>query len=99
MAEEYGPDLVTLVDDEGNQYEFEVIDAIETDDGRYIAILPYHENPEESLDEDGELVILKVVDENGEEVLETIEEDDEFDEIAELFEERLKELYEIDLVE
>ena len=35
MSDEYGADLVSVVDDEGNRHEFELVDAIETDDGRY----------------------------------------------------------------
>ena len=44
---EYNPDLVSLTDDEGNEYTFEVLDAIESEDGRYLAMLPIHETAEE----------------------------------------------------
>ena len=37
--EEYNPDLITLTDDEGKEYTFEVLDAIETDTARYLALL------------------------------------------------------------
>lgn len=96
MAEEYGADLMTIVDDEGNKHQFELLDAIETDDGRYVALIPVYGNPEESLQDDGELVILEVVEENGEELLVTIEDDDVWNEIAEIFEERLSEYFEIE---
>lgn len=33
MSDEYGADLVTVLDDEGNEHQFELLDAIETDDG------------------------------------------------------------------
>ena len=46
---EYNPDIVSLTDDEGNEYTFEVLDAIESEDGRYLAMLPIHENAEECL--------------------------------------------------
>lgn len=96
MSEEYGNDIVTVVDDEGNQHEFEVVDAIETDDGRYVALLPIYRDPTELLNDDGELVILTVKEENGEDLLLPIEDDAEFEEIAEIFEERLADLYEIE---
>lgn len=99
MAEEYGNDIVTVVDDEGNQHEFEIVDAIETDDGRYVALLPIYHDPNELLNDDGELVILTVKEENGEDLLVPIEDDNEFEEIAGIFEERLSELYEIEEVE
>ena len=92
--EEYGPDLVSVIDDEGNQHQFEVLDAIETDEGRYVALVPVLD-PEEAVEDDGELIILEVADENGEDLLVPIEDDDVFDEIAAIFEERLSEYYEI----
>lgn len=99
MSEEYGNDLVTVVDDEGNQHQFEVLDAIETDDGRYVALVPVYDNPSDLINDDGELVILTVKEENGEDLLLPIEDDDEFDEIAEIFEERLADLYEVEELE
>lgn len=99
MAEDYGADLVTIVDDEGNKHQFELLDAIETDDGRYVALLPVYDKPEDSVQDDGELVILEVTEEDGEELLITIEDDDVFNEIAEIFEERLSDLYEIESVD
>ena len=65
--EDYNPDLVTLCDDSGKEYTFEVLDAIETDTGRYLAMLPIYEDPKKMLDDNGELVIVRVEEENGEE--------------------------------
>ena len=61
-----------------------------------MALLPVYDQPEESVQDDGELVILEVVEEDGEELLVTIDDDDIFNEIAEIFEDRLSDLYEID---
>ena len=99
MSEEYGNDLVTVVDDEGNQHQFEVLDAIETDTGRYVALVPVYDNPADLIEDDGELVILTVKEEYGEDLLLPIEDDDEFEEIAEIFEERLADLYEVEELE
>ena len=99
MADEYGPDLVTVMDEEGHEHQFEMLDAIETDDGRYVALLPVYDNPADELNDDGELVILEVVEENGEEILSPIEDDDTFDEIAEIFEERLSEIYDVEALD
>ena len=96
MDEEFGPDLVSVVDEEGEEHQFEVLDAIETESGRFAALLPYYEDPTESLDDDGELIILQVVEENGEDMLVPIEDEDIFSEIADIFEERLEDLYEIE---
>ena len=94
--EEYGPDLVSVIDDEGNQHQFEILDAIETDESRYVALTPVHDDPQEAVEDDGELIVFEVVNENGEDLLVPIEDDDTFDEIAGIFEERLSDLYEID---
>ncbi len=94
MNEEYNPDLVTVTDDEGNEHIFEELDRIETDTARYVALLPYFENPEEMLEDDGEVIVLKVSEEDGETYLVQIEDDNEYAEISAIFEERLAELWE-----
>ena len=99
MADEYGPDLVTVLDDDGNEYTFELMDAIETDDGRFVALLPVYDDPSEEVNDDGELIILSVDDSTGEELLVQIEDDDLFEEIAGIFEERLSDLFEIEEME
>ncbi len=99
MADEYGANLVSVLDDEGNEHQFEILDAIETDDGRYMALLPVYDDPSDSVNDDGELIILEVVEENGEDMLVPIEDDDTFEEIASIFEERLSDLYEIEEME
>ena len=99
MSEEYGNSLVTVLDDEGNEHQFELLDAIETDEGRYVALLPIYGEAELALEDDGELVILEVVDDEGEDLLVPIENDEVFENIAEIFQERLEEYYEINEVE
>ncbi len=94
---EYGNDIIKLTDDDGKEYSFEVLDAIETDDGRYVALMPCFNDPKDFLDDSGELVIAEVKeDENGEEYFSDIEDDDEYDTVADLFIDRLSELYDID---
>ena len=93
----YDPDIVTVVDEEGREHQFEVLDRIETDDDkRYIAMIPVFEGGEDVLDDSGELIILRVVEENGESYLEPIEDEDEFDEIGRIFEDRLSDVFEFD---
>jgi uncharacterized protein YrzB (UPF0473 family) len=98
MAEnkEYNPDIITLSDDDGKEYSFEVLDAIETDDGRYLALLPTFEDPKKLLEADGELVIVKVGEEDGEEYFYEIEDDDEYETVADAFIDRLQDFFEID---
>lgn len=93
---EYNPDIITLADDEGKEYTFEVLDAIETDEGRYLALLPTFEDPQQMLDDSGELVIVKVGEEDGEEYYYEIEDDDEYETVADAFVDRLEDFFEID---
>lgn len=96
MSEEFLPDILSLTDEEGNEYNFEVLDRIETDDGRYVALLPVYDDPQEQLEDSGELVILKVFEEDGEEYLEQIEDEDEYATVSDAFINRLQDLYEIE---
>ncbi len=93
---DYNPDIITLSDDNGKEYSFEVLDAIETDEARYLALLPTYDDPQKLLEEDGELVIVKVGEENGEEYFYEIEDDDEYETIADAFIDRLEDYFEID---
>lgn len=97
MSEEYTPDIVSVIDEEGKEHVFEELDRIETDKGRYVALLPLPESPDQITEEDGELIILKVEEEEkGETYLCPIEDDDEFNEVGQAFEERLAEMFDFD---
>jgi uncharacterized protein YrzB (UPF0473 family) len=97
---EFNPDLISVVDENGVEHVFEELDRIETDEGRFVALLPVYQEAEEILDDDGELIILSVVeDEDGETYLEPIEDEALFDEIGKIFEERLEDLFEFDTQE
>ncbi len=94
--QDYNPDIITLADDSGKEYTFEVLDAIETDEARYLALLPTYEDPKKMLEDSGELVIVKVGEENGEEYYYEIEDDDEYETVADAFVDRLENFFEID---
>jgi len=96
INEEYGPDIVSVVDEDGVEHSFEELDRIETDEGKFVALLPIYDEAEEIIDSDGELIILKVTEEDGELYLEPIEDDKTFDKIGKIFEERLADIFEFD---
>ncbi|HIV68485.1 MAG TPA: DUF1292 domain-containing protein [Candidatus Butyricicoccus stercorigallinarum] len=89
MSEEYGSNFVILTDEEGNEKEFEHIDTLEDGGTIYLAFIP----AELSLEEEAEVVILKIVEEDGEELLATVDDDAESQRIYELFMARLEEMY------
>ena len=85
--EEKEREFLTLTDEEGNQHELEIVDSIVVNGTEYLALVPAVE-----CEEDG-LYIYKVIVEDGEEYIEPIEDDKEFEEISETFEDRLSEVY------
>ena len=93
MNDEYGADLITLIDDEGQEHEFEILDEIENEDGMFYALLPTFQNPEEAVEAEGTYYIFEVIEEDGEEQLAEVEDDDLLDRLAEMFESRFEELY------
>lgn len=96
MEDLFGPDFITVTDEDGNDFELELVDTLEHQGVTYYAMFPAVEADEESgqprdADTDGEeygLVIMKVIEENGEELLSTLDSDEELDTVYELFMER-----------
>ena len=90
MSEAFGNDYVVLTDEDGNEVEFQHIDTVEVDGQTYMAFIP----AELAVDKEAEVVILKVIEENGEEILATVEDDDEADKIFDIVMERVEDMYE-----
>lgn len=89
-------DLLTLVDEEGVEHEFEIVDSAELDGQEYLALVPVPKDAQEALDDSAELVILKVVVEEEEEILEAIEDEEEFDRVGDFFTERLSDTFDFE---
>ena len=91
QLEEYDPEIYTLTDDDGNELHFALLGTREHEGGVFKALVPVNEKGEE---ESEEYVILKCgVDENGEDILETIEDDEEFDRIADIFDDEFSDSF------
>ena len=96
MEENFGPDFITVTDEDGNDFELELVDTLEHQGVTYYAMFPAVEKDEETgepkdVDADDEeygLVIMKAIEENGEELLSTLDSDEELDTVYELFMER-----------
>lgn len=89
MSEEFGPTFISITDEDGNEIELEYVDALEADGQTYMAFFPAVEEDEEVNDEDMGLVILKSVVEDGEELLSTLDSDEELNKVYDLFMEQL----------
>ena len=91
MSEEFGPNFITLTDEDGNEIELEYVDAIEVDGQTYMAFFPtVDDEADEAAAEEFGLVILKSITENGEELLSTLDSDEELNRVYDLFMEQLR---------
>ncbi len=99
MDDSYNPDIVSVVDEDGKEHIFEELDRIETDKGKYVALVPAYDQAADLLNSSGELIILKAEEEDGEIYLSQIDDEAEFKEVGDLFEERLHEKFDIEFFE
>ena len=90
-----GPDLLTLEDEDGKECTFEVIDVTEIDGTRYMAVVPYQEDPE-SLQEDAELILMRIGTDDDGEYMDIVDDDEELLRVGKVFEERLRAMFDID---
>lgn len=87
MEDIYGSDFMTIVDEDGTEYELEILSTLEWNGCSYLAAIPA--GLEE--DEDAEVSILKSVEEDGESILVAIEDDQELETVYNLIMEQLYE--------
>ncbi len=86
MSEEFGPDFVTVTDEDGNEFELEHLGTLEHKGNTYMAFVPADMDED---DEDFGLILLRVAEENGEQILADIDDQNELDEVYEQFVETL----------
>ena len=89
MTEDYGSDFMTIVDEDGTEYELEILSTLEYNGCTYLAVIPAGSDEEEEL----EVSILKSVEEDGESILTAIEDEEELEEVYSLI---MDSLYEDD---
>ncbi|MBQ7727229.1 MAG: DUF1292 domain-containing protein [Clostridia bacterium] len=91
-AEDEGEEVTvyTLTDEDGKEYEFEIIDDVEMDGNIYFAMVPTEET-ESDADVWNYVILKQKFDEEGNEFLETLEDDDEFEKVAAYFDDQLSE--------
>ncbi|MBO5078341.1 MAG: DUF1292 domain-containing protein [Oscillospiraceae bacterium] len=89
MEDLYGSDFMTIVDEDGTEYELEILSSLDWNGNTYLAVIPA--GLEE--DEDAEVSILKSVEEDGESILAAIEDDQELETVYTMI---MDQLYEED---
>ena len=81
MDNNFGSDFMTIVDEDGTEYELEVLSTLEYDGNTYLAVIPAGEQAEEF---QLEVSILKSVEENGEDILCAVEDEEELQAVYDL---------------
>ena len=80
--------VYTLTDDEGNENDFELLASVDLDGKTYCALIPYTEDEEEP----EEYIVLRVEKNGDEEILVSIDDDEEFDRIADIFDDEFADI-------
>ena len=78
MSEAFGSDYLTIEDEDGNEFELEVLNEFELDGQDYLAALTADMDED---DPDFGIILLKIMEENGEELFGSIDDDDELDKV------------------
>ena len=78
MSDAFGSDYLTIEDEEGNEFELEILNELELDGQDYLAALPADMDED---DPDFGIILLKIMEENGEELFGSIDDDDELDKV------------------
>lgn len=85
MDNNYGSDFMTIVDEDGTEYELEVLSTLEYNGFTYLAVIPASSDEEEDL----EVSILKSIEEDGEPILCAIEDEEELQGVYDLMMEEM----------
>ena len=88
--DQYGSDFISIVDDDGNEYELEVLSTLEYNGNTYLAVIPAAQSADQL---ELEVSVLKSTEENGEAILSVIEDQEELEAVYDLI---MDSLYEED---
>ena len=88
MEDQYGSDFITIVDDDGAEYELEVLSTLEWNGQTYLAVIPAADTAE---DLEMEVSILRSTEEDGESILSVIEDEQELQAVYDLMMDQLYE--------
>ena len=87
VLEDFGNDIVSVVDEDGKEHAFEELDRVDLPGGTYVALAPLV--GEEDSEDDDELILLRLEEEDGEVYLSILEDEAEFDAVGKVFSQRL----------
>ena len=85
MSKDFGGDFITIADEEGNEFELEILDVLDVDGVSYTVFVPANIDEMDVNDPDYGLIFLRNREENGEEFFDSIGDDAELDRVYELY--------------
>ncbi len=88
MSNDYSPDLITLIDDEGVEHNFEILDTVEFDGKEYYALYPVFDNAADMVADSGEYYIMEAIDSDDGWELAEVDDDELIDKLSVIFEDR-----------
>lgn len=93
MNNDFSADLITLIDDEGKEHNFEIMDIIEEMGVEYYALSSVSDDKTDILQDDGDYYILEVIEENGEQQLAEVIDPKLRNKLSKIFEERFNDYF------
>ena len=85
MSDSFGGDLITIADEEGNEFELEMLDVMDLDGESYAVFVPADIENMDVNDPDYGLIFLRIREENGEEFFDSVDDDDELNRVYEAY--------------
>lgn len=83
MSEDYGNDFITIIDDDGQEFELEVLDSMDYNGESYVAFLPADMDGNDP--DYGMIILRSVLDDNGDELFESIDDEEQLQDVYEHF--------------
>ena len=94
------PQTYAVTNVDGKEILFELLERYETEDNTYVAITEYRDDETEIVEADFEVIILKVVeDKNGDEYLEEIQDDNEYEQVSDILMAKVEQKYDVEYFE
>ena len=90
MSKDFGGDFITIADEEGNEFELEILDVLDVDGVSYTVFVPANIDEMDVNDPDYGLIFLRNREENGEEFFDSVDDQEELDRIYELYQQLIE---------
>lgn len=90
MNEDFGGDIITIADDEGNEFELEILDVLDVDGVSYTVFVPADIDKMDVNDPDYGLIFLRNREENGEEFYDSVDDEEELNRVYELYQQLIE---------